>query len=313
MPSAGVDDDFFALGGHSLLAMRLVARARGAAASSWPSATSSTHPTPAGLAAVLAARAGAAAGCAASGAAGASPLSSAQHRLWFLDRLGRARRQLQHPVVLRLSGRAGRRALADGARTTWPAGTRALRTVFPDDGRRAAPAGPADPGRSAWRRSGSVDRGRLPARLAEAAGQRLRPGARDCPCARRCSPAAAERARAAAGAAPHRGRRLVAGAADRATWRRPTRPGWPARRPRWPPLPVQYADYTLWQRDLLGDADDPDSLAARARLATGREALDRPAGRARPAAGPAAPGRRRATGGGGCVDFAVPAGAARAR
>ena len=56
-----------------------------------------------------------------------------------------------------------------------------------------------------------------------------------------------------------------------------------------PALPVQYADYTLWQHEVLGEESDPQSAIAR-QLAFWTETLERPSRPARSAERPAAAG-----------------------
>ncbi|WP_420126423.1 amino acid adenylation domain-containing protein [Longimicrobium sp.] len=106
--SVGVDDDFFALGGHSLLATRLLARVQNALGVVLPLRAVFEGPTVAELAVRVeeVRRAGLPAlpPVVRVDRDRPLPLSFAQERLWFIDRLEGGSAQYNMPTALRLNG-----------------------------------------------------------------------------------------------------------------------------------------------------------------------------------------------------------------
>ena len=102
----GIHDDFFNLGGHSLLATQLISRVRRKLDAEVPLVELFTHSTPAEFATLLAASAPATSlpAISARNNSGPAPLSFAQQRLWFLDQLEPGNPVYNFPVVLQFSG-----------------------------------------------------------------------------------------------------------------------------------------------------------------------------------------------------------------
>jgi amino acid adenylation domain-containing protein len=130
----GIQDDFFARGGHSLLATRMLARVEHALGVELPLADLFQSPTVAALAVRIAELGGAepAAPFAAVSRVEPVPLSFAQQRLWFLDQMEPASAAYNVPGALRLSGplRADALAAAVGEVVRRH---ESLRTGFPGD------------------------------------------------------------------------------------------------------------------------------------------------------------------------------------
>ncbi|MGW8714025.1 amino acid adenylation domain-containing protein, partial [Streptomyces sp. NPDC055752] len=258
----GVDDDFFALGGHSLLGTRLVSRIRTAFGVDLRIRTVFESPTVAALAGHVA------------GAEGTRPvlrrreerqetvpLSYAQRRLWFMHRFEGPSATYNIPVALRLRGDLDVDALGAALRDVI-ARHESLRTVLVEDG-----AGmpyqrvvPADETGFALALP-TVPPEEVPAALSAAMEHRFDLFAE--------VPIRATLFRRGAdehvlGLVVHH---IAADGESMAPLARDLTTAYEARRgggtPQWDELPVQYTDYTLWQRELLGDEDDPASLVAR--------------------------------------------------
>ncbi|GAA4956487.1 non-ribosomal peptide synthetase DhbF [Streptomonospora halophila] len=265
---AGVDDDFFALGGHSLLATRLVTRIRAVLGRDVALRTVFDAPTVARLAERLR-PAGGRPPLRPAERPERPPLSHAQQRMWFLYRLDGPRPTYNIPFCARLRGPLDRAALAE-ALADATARHESLRTVFPDedgvpyqhilDPERARPELPLT----------EAGEDELPGLLAEAAAYGFRLDAEP--------PLRARLFRT--GEDEHVLLLLLHHIAGDGWSARPllrdigtaytARSG--GRAPGWAPLPVQYADYGLHQRAVLGAEDDPAS-AVHAQAAYWRQAL----------------------------------------
>ncbi|ATL31290.1 non-ribosomal peptide synthetase [Streptomyces formicae] len=265
LPEVTVDDNFFALGGHSLLATRLVGRIRSALGVELGIAQLFAAQTVAELARELRDRPDD--GGPARPAVRAVtprperlPLSSAQRRLWFVGELAGRSATYNIPVTARLTGPVDRAAVAAALRDV-AARHESLRTVvaragdepfqrvldMTEVGELLASDTPDDDGPDdVW---------------ARAAGYEFDLSAEAPLRAWLCRTGTDEHVLALV---VHH---IAADGWSMGTLLRDLGTAYEARRdghaPDWEPLPVQYADYALWQRELLGDEDDPGSLAAR--------------------------------------------------
>ena len=284
----GVDDSFFDLGGDSLSAMRVIAAINTGLDAGLAVRTLFDAPTVAQLAPRIGEDAGRRKPLVAGERPAVVPLSFAQSRLWFLNRFEGGVATYNMPTAFRISGALDVEALG-AALDDVIARHESLRTVFPDsDGVPFQQVVPAEAGM--WRRGGaavvSLPEQDVAGELVALAGYRFDLSA-EIPIRAQIYSVGPEQY--VVGIVVHHiafdGWSLAPMVRDMGEAYRARRQG---RAPRWAPLPVQYADYTLWQQEWLGAESDPDSVIAgqlaywRQELADLPEVVSLPADRARP-------------------------------
>ncbi|MEU8515504.1 amino acid adenylation domain-containing protein, partial [Kitasatospora sp. NPDC048722] len=256
LESVSADDSFFDLGGHSLLATRLVGRIRTEAGAELTVGALFEAPTVAALAAALTGAAGARAALRPQARPARVPLSHAQRRLWFLGHFDGPSGTYNLGLSLRLRGRLSADALGD-ALADVTARHEALRTLFPDtDGHpEQLVLGTADPAARPRLHRAEVTAGQLDAALSEAAAAGFDVTA-EIPLRAHLF-TLAEDDHVLLVVVHH----IAADGWSMAPLARDLSVAYAARlggsAPEFTPLPVQYADYTLWQAEVLGDENDP--------------------------------------------------------
>ncbi|MEV4443730.1 condensation domain-containing protein, partial [Streptomyces sp. NPDC049577] len=258
----------FALGGHSLLAARLARRIRAELRVECGVETVFAAPTVRRLAERLAGARPARPALVPAARDAEPGLSFAQRRLWFLHRLEGPSAAYTIPLVLTLDGDLDRDALR-AALGDLTDRHEVLRTVYRDrDGHPALHV---------------LAPGALPELTVLDAGESGLRGLLAEAVARPFDLMAEPPLRATLYAlAPRRHvlllllHHIAADAESFPPLLRDLTAAYTARRAGWapelPPLPVRYADYAVWQRELLGDEGDPDGTAAR-QLAFWRQTL----------------------------------------